>query len=63
MEKSIELGIKIEIKKGQLIDGYCILGKYGDRLPKDVQTEMRTELEKKEKELETLRNKLHNLYK
>lgn len=54
----VQLALKIELEQKRSMTIYEMLGRFGDRLPKDVQQEMRTEAEESSKKAEKLLIKL-----
>ena len=58
MYKEIETLIEAEVSRNRSSLIYQLLGHFGDRLPKDVQTEMREQAEKESKQVDKMANKV-----
>jgi len=56
--KEIENLIDAEVSRNRENLIYQLLGQFGDRLPKDVQTEMREQAKQERKQLDKLTNKV-----
>lgn len=58
MIKEIETLIDAEVSRNRSSLIYQLLGSFGDRLPKDVQAEMREQAEKEYKQVDKMTNKV-----
>ena len=58
MIKEIEILIDAEVSRNRSSLIYQLLGHFGDRLPKDVQTEMREQAENEFKQVSKMHNKV-----
>ncbi len=58
MIKEIETLIDVEVSINRSILIYELLGYFGDRLPEDVQTEMRERAVKESKQVDKMTNKV-----
>lgn len=58
MYKEIETLIDAEISRNRSNLIYQLIGHFGDRIPKDVQTEMREQAEKESKQVDKMTNKV-----
>jgi len=58
MYKEIEILIESEVSRSRQNLIYQLIGHFGDRLPKEVQTEMREQAEKEGKQVDKMTNKV-----
>jgi len=58
MIKEIEILVDAEVSRNRSSLIYQLIGHFGDRLPKDVQAEMRVQAEKESEQVSKMTNKL-----